>query len=987
MWKQTINRGLLVIVLFGMVGLFVLPRHTSAAAGINQQMAFQGKVVLANGTNIPDGTYNVEFKIYDGGTSTGGGTLKWTEDRLIGGTGGVVVTSGTFTVNLGSANAFGGSVDWNSDTLWLSLQVGNTSSCTITTTFTADCAGDGEMTPYIRLTAVPYAFNALQLGGVAASGYGQLANNQSWTGINTFSLTGGKAVALTGAPINTATVSLLQLGNAIAGGNTSVNGGTYIGINAPGSGAGSAADFLNLQNNSVTQFRVDSAGNATAAGTVQAANINAVTAYKLNGVNITTGGTLSNFAYLDQSNTFTGATNTFSATGGNSVAITGAPINNATLSLLRLGGAISGGNTTANGGTYFGINLPASGAGSVADILNFQNNGTVELKLTSGGALTIAGAITAPTATNTINGLIVNSGVLSGITGFTMNSGTFNVTGTSGFTGSTTINTGTASSLAVSSGANVPTVDQLTVTNNGSTGVTVANINGLSIAYKGGAAAVEAAAQRIDLTPGSTSGGTWSALRVVGSTAASGVNEYALKVESITGGAGNESAINVGTGWDNILQSSNITVSQGGAITSSGLATLTGGANITGDLTVNTGTANKLSVTSGASVPTVDQVVIDNTTSTGVVTAGVNGANIKYRGGAAAVESAGMRIDFIPGTTSGGVWSGMRIVADATGAAAGVNAYGIKLEGPTTPGTGTENAVYVGTGWDIGVDIQSGGMQLAAQSDPAAPAAGNLRIYAKDIAGRVMPKWVGPSGVDTPFQANLGFNRVALSTPTGTANCSTGATGLGSTSTGAGTCTVPVLAATNLLTSVRRLSFSTGATAGTVTYQRQSQLQVWRGNAAGRGGFFYTVRFGLSTLAAGNRAFVGLSSSIANPTNVDPLTSPTIGRVGVAINLNTGNWNFVTNAVGAVPTVTPLGATMPVNNTDLYELVLHSAPNGTVIGWRVTNISTGAQVSGSAAANIPTNTTFLAPQFWLTNNATAAAAILDFSSWYLESDN
>lgn len=944
-------------MLLSIISFFALPKTVIAAAGINQQMAFQGKVVLANGTNIPDGTYNFEFKIYDGGTATGGGTLKWTEDRLIGGTGGVVVTSGTFTVNLGSVNAFGGSVDWNSDTLWLSLQVGNTSSCTITTTFTANCAGDGEMSPYIRLTAVPYAFNAMQLGGVAASGYGQLANNQSWTAVNTYSLTGGNAVALTGAPINTATVSLLRLGNAIAGGNTAANGGTYIGINAPGSGAGSAADFLNLQNNSVSQFKVDSTGNVTATGTIQSATINATANIQLNGANINTAGTLTNVAYLNQANTFSGSTNTFNATGGNSVAVTGAPINTATLSLVRLGGAIAGGNTSVNGGTYLGINLPASGAGSVADFINFQNNGTVELRLTSGGALTVGGAITAPTATNTINGLIVNNGALSGVTSLAQ---------------------------VFSSGTNGANASTLSVTNTNST-ATATTVNGKTFTLVG--------TTNANANANTINGINFANVATLANNTFNGINF----------GTGYNNGINFtsASGFTNFITTPTVTLTAGGAIngvtaiassgsyTQSGSSanTLTGATSVSNNLTINTSTGNQLSVTSGTSIPTVDQVLIDNTASTGVVTAGVNGANIKYRGGAAAIEAAGMRVDFIPGTTSGSTWSGMRIVADATGAASGVTAYGIKLEGPTAAGAGVEEAMYVGTGWDIGVDIQSGGMQLAAQTDPAAPAAGNLRIYAKDIAGRVLPKWVGPSGVDTPFQANLGFNRVALSTPTGTANCSTGSTGIGSTSTGAGTCTVPTLAATNLLTSVRRLTYSTGTTAGTVTYQRQSQLQVWRGNAAGRGGFFYTIRFGLSALATNNRAFVGVSSSIANPTNIDPTTSATIGRVGMAINTNTGNWNFVTNAVGVAPTVTGLGASFPVNTTDLYELVLFSAPNGTSIGWRVTNISTGAQTSGSAVANLPTSTTFLAPQFWLTNNATGANAALAFSGWYLESDN
>src|SRR4051812_37619100 len=60
-----------------------------AATGINKQINFQGKLVNTNGTNVPDGTYNVEFKLYTGGNGcvSGGsspcaGTLQWTEDHL-----------------------------------------------------------------------------------------------------------------------------------------------------------------------------------------------------------------------------------------------------------------------------------------------------------------------------------------------------------------------------------------------------------------------------------------------------------------------------------------------------------------------------------------------------------------------------------------------------------------------------------------------------------------------------------------------------------------------------------------------------------------------------------------------------------------------------------------------------------------------------------------------------------------------------------------
>jgi hypothetical protein len=406
-----------------------------------------------------------------------------------------------------------------------------------------------------------------------------------------------------------------------------------------------------------------------------------------------------------------------------------------------------------------------------------------------------------------------------------------------------------------------------------------------------------------------------------------------------------------------------------------------------GSFGITTTTPGSLAVNSGTNVPTSDQVTIDNTSSTGITTANANALNIKYKGGNTAIESSGLRVDYTPGTASGSTWSGLRVVANATGALTGVNEYGLKLDGPSSPGLGNEEGAYIGTGWDIGVDVQSGGLQLAAQSQPNVPVAGQLRIWAQDIAGRVLPKWMGPSGVDTPVQAGLGFNRVAWTAPNGTANCGTGVSVFAATLATAGTCTVPALASTNLLTSVRSLIYGSGATAGTVAFQRQAIMQVWRGNAAGFGGFFYTTRFGYASLQAGQRMFIGVSDSTVAPTNVDPTTQTTDAKVGLGINTNTGNLKLINNTKLSAPTVLDLGASFPVNTTSLYELILFSAPNGTSIGYRVTNISTNVQTSGSLTTNLPANTSFMAPLLWETNNATAANASMYWSGWYLESDN
>ena len=186
MIKQTAWRLLFLGALFLTSLLLFSFNRVIASTGINSELSFEGKIVTPAGINIPNATYNMEFKIYSGGTATGGGTLVWTEDYLIGGSGGVSINSGIFQVNLGSVNTALGSLNWNSYPLYLSIQIGNTTSCTITTTFQANCGGDGEMSPYILLTASPYSFNSAALNGLSSAAFGQLSASQTWTGANNF---------------------------------------------------------------------------------------------------------------------------------------------------------------------------------------------------------------------------------------------------------------------------------------------------------------------------------------------------------------------------------------------------------------------------------------------------------------------------------------------------------------------------------------------------------------------------------------------------------------------------------------------------------------------------------------------------------------------------------------------------------------------------------------------------------------------------------
>jgi hypothetical protein len=191
----------------------------------------------------------------------------------------------------------------------------------------------------------------------------------------------------------------------------------------------------------------------------------------------------------------------------------------------------------------------------------------------------------------------------------------------------------------------------------------------------------------------------------------------------------------------------------------------------------------------------------------------------------------------------------------------------------------------------------------------------------------------------------------------------------------------------NTNTQTRRIVNTSAATANALASTRIASLECWRGNAAGLGGFFTVARFGLTTLQTGMRMFVGLTDNATTaPTNIDPTTSTTPGKIGMAINASTGNWNLVHNITGTIPTVIALGASYPVDTTSLHEMILYAKPNDTVITYRITNLSTGAQTSGTLSTNLPASTTPLGRTCWATNNATAAAVAWDLSRFSLESD-
>ncbi len=355
-------------------------------AATNNFINFQARLEASTGAIVPDGDYNVEFKLY---SASSGGSALWTEDYLNSASQGVTVVNGYLTTNLGSITSFPSTINWDQQ-LWITMNIGGTT--------TGTPSFDGEMSPRLQVTGVPYAFRA----GVLAKQTGSNESTLDWS-------------------TQTSANSLLlpnESGTLCVEGDTSNCGF-----------AASSGSTSYIQNTSSVQ---------------SGANFN------ISG-NGTIGGLL-----------------TVSKSGANAVAVTGTPLagsSGATSSLVQIGpNAITGGNNAATtGGTYLGINEPSSGAGSTADFLDFQSNGTKELQVTSSGAITASGTITFSSlgigiVHSSSSGLLSSSSVLLGTdtTGnYVANLGTLTGLTTTGNTGA-----GSTPTISVTYGSSSNTATQ-----------------------------------------------------------------------------------------------------------------------------------------------------------------------------------------------------------------------------------------------------------------------------------------------------------------------------------------------------------------------------------------------------------------------------------------------------------------------------------------------------------------------------------------------
>ena len=377
---------------------------------INNRIAFQGLLQQSNGSAIPDGTYNAQFKIHTGGTSD---TVVWTKSPVP-----ITLVSGVFSASLSGADnnsvvlspaLLDISGTDTTESLQIDVSVDFTGGTNYTSSFSniAIQAVPTAMISNTSMTAKSVSAGAVTPAGLTAGDYSSAINSGSYS----INITGNAATATTAS---------------------SVTGGVSVPASTNISYSGSSGNFD--QSGSSGTFK-------TGTGAVSINGSETIASAK----NLTFAGGASNF---DQS----ASTGTF-ATGTGAVALNGS-VTVASGKNFTFAGGASNFDQSASTGTF------ATGTGAVSVNGSAAIASGKNLTFTGGASNFDQSASTGNFATGTGNVSINGATTFAAGKGITVTSGAsaFDFSGGSGAfkttTGSVTIGGPVVSSITSQSGVN-----------------------------------------------------------------------------------------------------------------------------------------------------------------------------------------------------------------------------------------------------------------------------------------------------------------------------------------------------------------------------------------------------------------------------------------------------------------------------------------------------------------------------------------------------
>jgi hypothetical protein len=289
----------------------------------------------------------------------------------------------------------------------------------------------------------------------------------------------------------------------------------------------------------------------------------------------------------------------------------------------------------------------------------------------------------------------------------------------------------------------------------------------------------------------------------------------------------------------------------------------------------------------------------------------------------------------------------------------------------------------------------NGAVEFKTVTNHPAPAVdGEMYFYPKKVAGRTLPHWMPPSGLDSPVQPAMFGNNFVLYTPnTGTtAGLSIGTPWAVGTTISHPT---PVSTAPAMYNQLKRTRSANVATTTNQVLGVSSIVtgaaQFWRGNAAGIGGFFFFSRFSIDLWPAATvRLFVGLQSGTTAVVAADAF--PAISMCGLThISTDAATVLNFTTKDGTTATSNAITLNAALAAGQVFDFYMYMKPNNTVVYYRLDDVVVGnTLVDTSKSTNPPANTTFMGPSVTMSNgtaNVTVTTTAIGVNRIYVESDH
>jgi hypothetical protein len=188
--------------------------------------------------------------------------------------------------------------------------------------------------------------------------------------------------------------------------------------------------------------------------------------------------------------------------------------------------------------------------------------------------------------------------------------------------------------------------------------------------------------------------------------------------------------------------------------------------------------------------------------------------------------------------------------------------------------------------------------------------------------------------------------------------------------------TLKTQSTTDFASTLRGFATETSSTANATAYTYNGSGTVFRGNAAGRGGFKFQGSFGfIEDVSTAPRFFHGLAAPATWVGTADP--SSQVNIIGLAIDSTDSNLHLMHNDGSGIATDIDLGANFPWTIGAAYMLTLECAPNGNSVTYVVQRLDDRTKVaSGTLSTDLPANTVFLSQMQWASSGPSGGGQMI-----------